>query len=624
MLLKTIRLITTSILLCTLACALAACRNQQENHTYTDPPVISTTKAEPTTAAPVTQAAPVDSELPEIDTYVILDDVKTTIHGKGAEFKNGVLSITDGGAYHLEGSLSDGKLYINSSNETKKVKLILAGVSISCSTDAPLYVENSLDETVLILKRDTQNTFTDTARTVDESETDYATAAIYSKDDLQIEGSGNLTVNGKFNKGIFSKNDIDIRGGHIEINSVDDGIRGKESIEIEAGEITISCGGDGIRTSEESEADKGDIDIHGGVISITSALDAIQATGNLTVSGGSITAVSAGGATENAASQHYRDYNGREKSFGFMSGKHPDSSMLEQATVNEPSTKGIKAAGSINLNGGVISLNCLDDSIHAPVVTVNGGNITLSSNDDGIHADEALTVNNGNINILTSNEGIEGRTVSINGGEIILNARDDGINAASDDTKSAEPQNSPQSRDFPGMKPGGPGGMMDYDSSCVITMTDGFVLINAQGDGIDSNGDVNMSGGKMIVFGPTSGGNSALDYGGSFNISGGTVFASGSLGMAQSVTGNGVPVLNFNFSGAPDTVYALADSFNNCKIAFTAPKAFENVVFASDTLSASETYSFYESGTVSPDGQEYNGICFGGSYTPGVLLKTMR
>lgn len=614
MIFKPLKLIVTLAILSAVVCTLAACKSQGRQNN-TEPLIISTTQATTvyTTAPAVTE---IDDDIPQIDTYIILDDEKTTINGTGATFERGILTIKEGGAYQLEGSLSDGKIVINSNNETKKVKLVLSGVNITCSTDAPLFVEKSPDETVLILKSGTDNIFSDTARTIPEGIAEYATATIYSKDDLQLEGSGNLTVNGNFGKGIFSKKDIDIRGGSITVNALDDGIRGKNSVEIEAGTLNITCGGDGVRTNAREKEDKGNIDINGGTLTINSELDAIQATGSLTVTGGTVNAVSGGGAT--GESTDYR----QQEMLPFMMGKNPESSRYEESESDTPSTKGIKADKAIYLQGGTLVLDCLDDSVHAPEIIITKGDLTLSSDDDGIHADEALTVNGGKVNILKSYEGIEGRTININDGEITLISSDDGLNAAAKETAETT-EASPESRSFSG-RPGGPGGMMDYDSTCSVTMTGGFVLINAQGDGIDSNGSVNMSGGKMIVFGPTMGANGALDYGGSFTVSGGTVFACGAMGMAQSVTGDGVSVLNFDVNGNAGEFYALTDSSLNCKIAFTAPKDFQNVVFASDTISASEIYSFYSDGLVSADGNMLSGICFGGSYKAGTMLGAVR
>lgn len=573
-------------------------------------PIISTTEQVQTEPTQTTTSA---STLEDSDTYIILDNEKTTINGYGASFENNTVTITDGGTYHISGIMTDGKIFVNSKNETKKVKLILSGVNISCSTDAPLFVENSPEETILILDASTENIFSDTARTVPEDTTDYATAAIYSKDDLQIEGDGSLTVYGNFNKGIFSKNDIDIHGGNITIQATDDGIRGKDSVEIEAGIINIVCGGDGIRTNEETQEDKGDIEINSGIINITCDLDGIQATGNVTVNGGQINITAAGGSTVSTYSEGtYREsYN--KGAFPFNTGKNPESSIYEDSTVNTPSTKSIKADKAIVINNGTFNLNSVDDCIHAPEVTLNGGEITASSDDDGIHADENTTVNNGSINITSSYEGIEGRVININGGYVYINSSDDGFNAASPSEASSTNSNN---RHFGG-------GMFENDESCKITMTDGFVYINAQGDGIDSNGSIDMSGGKIIVFGPTNAGNGALDYGGTYTISGGTLLACGSLGMAQSVTGNGVRVLNFNYNATAGSFYAITDSNNNCKIAFTTPKAFQNVVFASDTLSYGDALNFCQGGSISYGTEEIIGLYFNGIYSPGTVVGTL-
>ena len=604
---------------------LSACSHQQTEDTTAsniEMPVISTTASPETTQLPTEKSSDI-----EIDAHIILDNEKTTINGTGVSFENNVLTVSDGGSYYITGNLSDGKIYVNSLNETKKVKLILAAVNISCSTDAPLFIENSPDETVLILQSGTQNFFSDTSRTIPDGVTDYATAAIYSKDDLQIEGDGQLTVTGNFGKGIFSKNDIDIRGGNISITAADDGIRGKDSVEIETGTITVTSGGDGIRTSEELEADKGNIDIYGGTITVTSELDAIQATGNINISGGTFSLTSAGGSTGNYDYQ-YQGMGGPVRGgkagyFGFPA--QPDSSIYEESSSDTPSTKGIKSDKSITISGGKFTLNCLDDCLHSPAVTVNGGEFKMASDDDGIHGDENVTVNGGSIVITNSYEGVESRVINITGGKLLAKSADDGFNAAASSSAVASTSSTgtEQTPVAYGNRMGGFGGMMDYDSSCIINMSDGYVLVLAEGDGIDSNGSVELSGGKMIVYGPTNGGNGALDYGGTFNVSGGTLLATGALGMAQSVTGNGVPVLNFNMNGTAKQIYTIADSQNNCKIAFTAPKSFQNVVFASDTLNEGSAYSVYSDGRVSDYTSDENGICFDGVYFPGTLLGTL-
>lgn len=608
-----IKALQFSFLLLILSAALivlSACSNNAKKETEGNVPSLTAPSAVPsqTTTVQVTS----DGSM-EYDAYIILENEKSTLYGDGVTFTDNTLSITKGGTYYLTGTLSDGKIYVNSADEEKKVKLIFASLNVNCTTDAPLYIENSPDETVIILQKDTQNYLSDTSRTVAEGVTDYATAVIYSKDDLQLEGEGSLTVNGNFGKGIFSKNDIDIRGGNISITCVDDGIRGKDSVEIETGVINITSGGDGIRTSEETEADKGNIEIEGGTLNITSSLDAIQATGDITINGGSFTFQTAGGSTENYSYQYQGMQNppggNRQNPLGF--GNRPDSSIYEEIESDTPSTKGIKSDKSITVNGGSFNLNCLDDTIHAPYVTVSAGDLRLASDDDGIHGDENVTISGGSVVITNSYESIEGRTINIHGGKILAESADDGFNAASSSSSDAYSDG------------GFRGGMHENDSSCKITMTDGYVLLLAQGDGVDSNGSVELSGGKLIVFGPTGGGNGALDYGGSFTVTGGTLLATGSRGMSQSVSQSSVPVLNVTLDAQEKTLHTIADGNSSCKISFTSPKSFQNLIFASDCLQQGESYSLYRDGSVKGASQSDNGISFDGIYSPGTLIQSL-
>ena len=69
-------------------------------------------------------------------------------------------------------------------------------------------------------------------------------------------------------------------------------------------------------------------------------------------------------------------------------------------------------------------------------------------------------------------------------------------------------------------------------SDLAIFLDGGIININAEGDGIDSNGNLTITGGETYVCGPSNSGNGALDYGGTATISGGTLVAVGASGMA--------------------------------------------------------------------------------------------
>lgn len=611
------KLIATFLLsLCTLL-TFSACTKQESIGESTGSPSVSSSQTELTPGTTQKVQSGQDSD-EKIDTYVILADGNTSINGNGASFEKGTLTITQSGTYSLTGTLSDGKIYINSAQEDKKVKLYLNGVSISCSTDAPIFVENSPKETVIILAEGSVNNLADTAREVPTDENaDYATAVIYSKDDLQIEGNGTLNVTANFNKGIFSKNDIDIRGGNINIVSVDDGIRGKESVEISDGNLNIVCGGDGIRTNETAEEGKGSIDISGGSITISSELDCIQSVVDITVSGGTFNLTSGGGSTGVVTKQD--DFGmpggmggepgGGRGPGGNMGGRPggpggmtpPDSSASESTTEDTPSTKGIKADGKITVSGGTFTVSSSDDAIHAVNLDINGGTFALKSDDDGIHADSTVNIRNADIDVSFSYEGVEGTVINIYSGTVKVTASDDGFNAAGDTDL--------------GMNP------MAADYNCEINVSDGYIHINAGGDGVDSNGNVNQSGGTIIVFGPESGANGALDYGGTYTISGGTLLATGSAGMAQSVTGDGIDVLAFTYSCGADVLNTVTDSEGKSLIGFVSPKQFSTVVFASDKIKSGESYDVYTGGSYSTE--DSDGVYLNGAYTKGDFVGTL-
>lgn len=606
--------------LCIVLFILTSCKKNTEDNTTAESPVLSTTQTTTVKNEESSKATAAHTSLSEkVDTYIMLDDSSTSINGEGATFQNGVLEIKQSGTYSLEGSLSDGKILIDSPDENKKVKLVLNGVTVSCSTDAPLFIENSPKETILILAEGSVNNFSDTGREVPADENaDYATATIYAKDDLQIEGTGVLNVKGNFNKGIFSKNDIDIHGGIINITSVDDGIRGKESVEILDGTINITAGGDGIRTNETEEDAKGNISISGGIITIASDLDCIQSVKDLTITGGTLNLTAGGGATETASSSGGvgdmggkvpmdGDRGGRGGKGGSMfemyGGRHRpgDSSANETQQEDTPSTKGIKADGKMTISGGEMTVSSADDSVHAVNIDISAGAFSLKSDDDGIHADETVNISNADINVNYSFEGIEGTLINIESGSVCVVATDDGFNAAGDSGSSMNP--------------------MAADYSCEINVSGGYIHIDADGDGVDSNGNVNQKGGTIIVFGPESGANGALDYGGTYTVSSGTLLALGAQGMAQSVTGDGIDVLAFNYSCKADTLNTITDEDGNSLIGFNSPKNFGTVVFASDKIKEGEAYSVYSGGEYSTDSE--NGVWLEGEYTKGTLVGTL-
>ena len=264
--------------------------------------------------------------------------------------------------------------------------------------------------------------------------------------------------------------------------------------------------------------------------------------------------------------------------------------------------------GSIYIAGGTFTIKSEDDSIHADgSCIIAGGTYTIAAGDDGIHANYDTVITDGSITITDSYEGIEGRRITVSGGTINLTASDDGINAAtggSSDEQRMPGGQQPQEMRMPGgQKPSGmdmdnkgqaPASRSASDDDVYIKITGGTITVNAGGDGIDSNGNLYITGGTVYVAGPTSNGNGALDYEGEASITGGTLIAAGSSGMAQGMGSNSTQcsmLVNLSETIAAGSVISLKDSSGNVLISWTSPKQFSSVVISTAELAQGSTYA---------------------------------
>lgn len=162
----------------------------------------------------------------------------------------------------------------------------------------------------------------------------------------------------------------------------------------------------------------------------------------------------------------------------------------------------MKASGSVTLTGGDFTLDCQDDAIHSNAdVNIAGGTYQIATGDDGVHADENVAISGGTIVISASYEGIEGQCIEISGGEIDVTASDDGLNAAGgdsgDDTRHS---------------------FMQSSGNNELIISGGYIVIDAAGDGLDSDGNLTVTGGNVYVYGPESSNNGALDFDGTGTV----------------------------------------------------------------------------------------------------------
>lgn len=544
------------------------------------------------------EKAPISSSdvLAEAATCTIeFSDSGITASGKGAFASSKAVTISTAGVYYLSGTSSDARIIVEA-DKSDKVTLVLKGASLKSKNGAVIDCEEA-GELVICTAGGTENSLTDGANYTGLDDKGEPDAAIFCRSDLTLLGEGKLTVNANYKDAIKCKDSLQIINGTYTVNSESDGIVGKDSVKVFDGSITIESGKDGIKSSKDNDPELGFVTINGGNINIKSDCDGIQAKTKLTVYGGNIEIVSGGEAAYAEITTEPGD------DFGGNHGGRPpfdhdmNNSSGSSSDEETSSTKGLKAGGDIVIYNKetVVKVTSADDSIHSNAnVTISGGQLTLSSCDDGIHSGELLTINNGNISITKSYEGLEGKSIAINGGVVDLKAVDDGMNSAGGD-----------SGDYFGFN----SGSEDY----YVSISGGEITVNADGDGIDSNGTIAMSGGKLVVYGPTSNNDGAFDYGKSFAVSGGELIALGSAGMAQAPSTLSQPCLSINANVTAGSKLEVKADDGTVILSTTTPKNCQSLIFSSGNFKVGSSYSIYSGSTLLSTVTAENGVSGNGA-----------
>ena len=530
------------------------------------------------------------------------------------------VTITQAGTYQIAGTLGDGALIVESA-ENAKITLVLGGVSIKNSTGAAIQISTA-DDVTIELAEGTTNVLqsgeeVDIAAATESKEA--SGGALQSKADLKIKGKGSLTVLGYLNNGIHCTKDLKIKNGNISVTALGHGIKGKNSVTVSGGTVTVTSGKDGITSDETENEEKGFVTIEDGEIIITSVGDGVSAETTLTVTGDVISIISGGGSA-----------NAQQKTDNMRDWWDFDNSASDD---NSASCKGLKAGKALVISGGSITIDAQDDALHTDGdMTISGGECILSTGDDGAHAALSLTVLDGKITVLTSYEGLEANQITLADGELDITASDDGINAngGSDgfsggfgggfggrrsdmNSQSGDmtpPDNSNMQTPPDGNAPSGnPPTMPGQDAADstttddtadkqpVLLITGGKITVNADGDGLDSNGDLRVEGGDITINGPSNGGNGALDIGtengGAGVIAGGTLIALGTSSMTENFGSTSTQcafLVTMNSFGAGETI-TITDSQGNVLYTGVTVKSANSVVFSSPDLVVGETYT---------------------------------
>ena len=575
----------------------------------------------------------------EAVTFTFTDNgVTASPTGSGYKISGTALTIQEAGSYVVTGSCADGSITVK--KETTGVALTLRDLTLASTTTAPLSC-NKATETTLTVSGTV--TLTDKESLANEDSDDFGGAAIKVKSGaaLVIKGDGTLTADGASckngikgasaasvtvqdkvkltvkaaNNGLASDGTVFIDGGAVTVTATGDGIKSNPedtdadsagTVVINAGTVKINAGDDGVQA-------KNGVSVFGGTLDITSVGNGIASDGDITITDGKITinATGAGGdGIQTAANLAISGGTFDITTFG---------GYTKVSALGDNSAKGLKASSDVDaptnkltISGGVFTLNTADDAIHSDCdITITGGQFTIYTGDDGAHADSVLTLGESGgknpvlqLSVLSSYEGLEGTTVNILSGCYDVTTSDDGINAAGGSSSGSDPGGP--------MGPGGGGGFgpggdrwrfsaarpqsvsetVRYANNAQllagetpsIHIAGGIVKVNAGGDGLDSNGNLNLTGGNIVVWGQETGhDNEPLDYDGTLTVKGATVFAAGGRAMGvANPSGGSQNYISYQGSNiAAGQIIRVKDADSATVLGMEAPKLVNYVFYSS-------------------------------------------
>ena len=513
-----------------------------------------------------------------------------SISGNGAYVYDGNVVIAEAGRYVFSGNLEDGSIIVDT-HDSSKVWILLDGVEINCSDDACIQVDQA-DKVFLTLAEGSQNVLTSGSVYSDTALSDGTDGAIFAHDDLTINGGGSLTVTAQYSHGISANDDLVITGGTITISAVDDAIHVNDSIRIKDAAIAATAGDDGLLTTNEVE--NGYLYIESGTLDITASGDGIHTTGDITVAGGE-TNISAGD-----------------------DGIHSDASVYVQSgtILISDCYEGIEAL-IIDVSGGDVSINCEDDGFNANGGSgdmFGGGGQMGGGRNDG-------TSGHGGMQGSGTDDGMTGErpTPPDMGEEGMTGERPTPPGMGEEGTTGERP--TPPDMGEEGMSGGMPAGQETETASgsgqssadtedveTYISISGGNIrIVNEIGqdaDGLDSNGDIKISGGTIYISLLGTGSNCAVDYasesGGVAEITGGTIIACGASSMAEgfdSTSTQASILYNTSTVAEAGTTLTVTDADGSVLLSWEVPCSFSSALISCPEMKVGGKYTVSAGGT---------------------------
>ena len=510
----------------------------------------------------------------------------------GVTVEDGTLTITKAGTYKLFGEYQ-GQIKVETA-DSDAVRLVLDNANITNSSGAALNVVNA-DEVILYSASGTTNTISDGADYTATGEDD-PDAVVYSKADLTIAGEGTLKVNGNHEDGIHTSDGLVIASGTLEVNAANTGIKGKDYMDILGGTINVTAQQDGIKSTNDSDEGQGWTRLSNGTVTVNAGDDGFKASRVVEISGGSLTVeqsdegieaqyINVSGGDVNVTSAD----DGMNASLKTSDSESTDSSANTSDAANQQQNnqqQNNQQQGS--LPGGQQSETSNQQQQgtgqppqgQPPAVSGTSQDGTSQNGTSGTGQQQNNTQNQGNQNM--------GQPPAMPGGNAQDGTSQNGTTGTGQQGMGQPPQ---------GGMPGGGGGGTFEVVDAAINVSGGNITVNAEGDGIDSNGVTTLSGGTLIVNGPSQGGNAALDTNGDLLLNGATVLSGSTADMFEAPSTNstsGYLKLTNSSGFEQGSTVQVADSSGKVVANYKVTKSnVQLVLVSSSSIVKGQSYTVY-------------------------------
>ena len=486
-------------------------------------------------------------------TQITLADQTATVTGQGASFSDQTLTITQTGTYVLTGSGKNIKLVVEAA-DTDQVHLVFQNLTLE--GEGTLLQINKAQEVVISLAEGSQNALTESQASGDEE----VKATIHSQVSLTLNGTGNLTLTALTKNALEVEDDLKVLGGTYTVKAANHGFKAEGALDIEAATLTIEAGKDGLHAEHDETTERANISLNPTQLSIAATEDGVDAGNELTIKGGTI-------------------------------------------TVSQ-SEEGLEAR-VIRQLGGDVTIKSSDDGVNA---SAGSSSKTSDTSATSKTTDASATSNTADTSSSAGQATADSATASTSASQATADPAATSQADQANKDKNATPPSPPAGQAPPqggqppqnGQGPGGmpPGGQEESDPSLQIILEGGTLTIDAEGDGIDSNGTASISGGSLVVNGSVQGGNGPLDAAGDITITGGTVWALGTSDMLQGFAqGSTQASITANIAGTAGQTLIILDAKGKEVARQTASKDFQAVIMSSADLVDGQTYTIQVEGT---------------------------